>query len=303
MPRVSVIVPIYNTELYVARCLNSVLLQTVSDIEIICVNDCSSDKSAQVVKGFIRNDSRIRLINHNVNLGPGGARNTGIKAARSEYISFVDSDDYVDPNFLEYLYAATDSGRVDITSCGYRVVDEIGGTRWEHSPEDRIFGSLAENSVLWTATHPHFCDKLWRKALFTEGDIWCPENSYWEDVYAIPKILFNARSFKSGGQVLYHYFNRAGSITNSSGKKHLIDLLLAIDSVKDFLIEKGVYKKEAGPFKTFYEGLFSFHAKRIEQIGTSSINETDKFVRLCALLSRGYSEFDNQLRTAHRPLA
>ncbi|MGB9143044.1 MAG: hypothetical protein WCB71_12685, partial [Aestuariivirga sp.] len=74
----------------------------------------------------------------------------------------------------------------------------------------------------------------------------------------------------------------------------------AIDSVKDFLIEKGVYEKEAGPFKTFYEGLFSFHAKRIEQIGTSSINETDKFLRLCTLLSRGYSEFDNQLRAARR---
>src|SRR5262245_3339417 len=103
MPEISVIVPIFNTDKYIAKSLNSIIGQSFSDIEIICVDDCSSDKSANVVKAFARNDARIRLIRHATNLGPGGARNSGIEAARGEFLVFIDSDDYVDPNFVEIL--------------------------------------------------------------------------------------------------------------------------------------------------------------------------------------------------------
>jgi len=296
MPEISVIVPIFNTEKYIAKSLNSIIGQSFSDIEIICIDDCSSDKSANVVKAFARNDARIRLIRHATNLGPGGARNSGIEIARGEYLVFIDSDDYVDPNFVETLRQATDGGRIDIASCGYRVLDDSGLTEWEYSPEDRLVDNSTRKSMLWGTTHPHFCDKIWRKSLFVDNNITLPTNCYWEDVHSIPSLLYHARHVRCCGQILYHYFNRSGSITNSGGKKHLIDLLLAIDNIKDFMIARGIYQAELKEFRFFYEGLFDFHARKLRRNRMIEAGDTDKFLRLSNLLRQGYSEIDDRLR-------
>lgn len=296
MPDVSVIVPVFNTEKFVSRCLDSILAQSLSDIEIICVDDCSSDRSSHVVRAFARNDSRVHLIRHATNLGPGGARNTGIKLARGDYLIFIDSDDYVDPNFVEFLRRATDGGRIDIATCGYRVFGETGLTEWEHSPEDRYVDNSVRKSMLWSVTHPHFCDKIWRRSLFIDNDISLPTNCYWEDVFTIPSLLYHARNLRCCGKVLYHYFNRSGSITNSGGKKHLIDLLLAIDNNKDFMIAKGIYQVELEDFQAFYEGLFAFHARKLRKNGMTDAGDTEKFLRLSSLLQQGYASIDDRLR-------
>lgn len=101
---ISVILPIYHVEEYIKQCVYSLINQTYKDIEIICINDCGLDNSITLVKELQKKDSRIRLINHDENRGLGGARNTGIKAARGEYITFIDSDDYCDKTMLEKLY-------------------------------------------------------------------------------------------------------------------------------------------------------------------------------------------------------
>jgi len=296
MPHVSVIVPIFNTERLIPKCLNSILGQSMPDIEVICVDDCSSDSSAQVVRSFARTDSRIRLIRHSTNLGCGGARNSGIQSARGEYVAFVDSDDYVDPSFLEFLYQATDSGRIDIAACGYRVYDDNGLTEWDFSPEDKVVDNLVKKSMMWGVTPPHFCDKIWRKSLFADNGILFPTNSYWEDVSTTPMLLYYAKNIRCGRQILYHYFNRSGSITNTGGKKHLIDLLLAIDGIKDFMIEKGLYQAEAKEFTRFYEDLFEFHARKLRKNGMANEKDTKKFLRLISLIKQGYSNLDDGLR-------
>lgn len=104
MPKVSVIIPVYNTEKYISQCLDSVCGQTLKDIEIICINDCSTDSSFKIVQDFAQKDSRIRLIDFPENKGAAAARNAGIEAATGEYIGFVDSDDFVDLDFYEKLY-------------------------------------------------------------------------------------------------------------------------------------------------------------------------------------------------------
>ncbi len=104
MPKVSVIIPVYNTEKYLRKCLDSVCNQTLSDIEIICVNDCSTDSSLEILKGYASKDNRIKLIDFKENKGSAVARNTGIDEATGEYIGFVDSDDWVDLDFYEKLY-------------------------------------------------------------------------------------------------------------------------------------------------------------------------------------------------------
>lgn len=104
MPKISVIIPVYNTEKYLPRCLDSVLNQTLSDIEVICINDCSPDNCLSILKEYAQRDSRIKLIDFEENKGAAVARNRGIDEAQGEYIGFVDSDDFVDLDFYEKLY-------------------------------------------------------------------------------------------------------------------------------------------------------------------------------------------------------
>ena len=104
MPKVSVIVPVYNTEKYLPKCLDSLTGQTLSDIEIICINDCSPDNSLAVLQEYAKKDNRIKIIDFKENKGVSIARNTGIDTATGEYIGFIDSDDFIDLDFYEKLY-------------------------------------------------------------------------------------------------------------------------------------------------------------------------------------------------------
>ncbi len=115
MIKVSVIVPVYNTDQYLTKCLNSLCNQTLADIEIICIDDCSTDNSYVVLKEYESRFNNIKIIKHAENQGESGARNSGLAAATGEYIGFVDSDDWVDLNFYEKLYAKAKEMNADIT--------------------------------------------------------------------------------------------------------------------------------------------------------------------------------------------
>ncbi|GHT39998.1 hypothetical protein AGMMS49921_00540 [Endomicrobiia bacterium] len=101
MPTISDIIPIYNVESYIQQCLESVLAQTFQDIEILCVNDCGTDNSMQIVKKYAQKDSRIHIVHLEINKGLGAARNTGLKMAGGKYIACIDSDDYVEPDMFK----------------------------------------------------------------------------------------------------------------------------------------------------------------------------------------------------------
>ncbi len=120
MPKVSVIIPVYNTEKYLRKCLDSVCNQTLSDIEIICVNDCSTDNSFEILKEYASKDDRIKLIDFKENKGAAVARNTGIDEAKGEYIGFVDSDDFIDLDFYEKLYKEAINKNADIVKGAYK---------------------------------------------------------------------------------------------------------------------------------------------------------------------------------------
>ena len=119
MPKISVIIPVYNTADFLPRCLNSLCTQNLQDIEIVCVNDGSTDDSLSVLEKFAKKDKRIRIINSKENKGVSSARNRGISAAKGKYISFVDSDDYVDEDFLSKLYARAEETSADIVKGNY----------------------------------------------------------------------------------------------------------------------------------------------------------------------------------------
>ena len=104
MAKISVIIPVYNTEKYLRRCLDSVCNQTLSDIEIICINDCSTDNSLEILREYSAKDERVKVIDFKKNKGAAVARNIGIDEAQGECLGFVDSDDFVDLDFSEKLY-------------------------------------------------------------------------------------------------------------------------------------------------------------------------------------------------------
>lgn len=113
-PKISIIIPVYNVEKYLAECLDSCINQTLEDIEIICVDDCSPDNSIKILKEYQQKDSRIKIFRHKKNRNLGGARNTGIENATGEYICFVDSDDYIDTKACQILYNTIKELDVDL---------------------------------------------------------------------------------------------------------------------------------------------------------------------------------------------
>lgn len=117
--KVSVIIPVYNVEIYLAECLDSVLQQTLRDIEIICINDGSTDRSSEVLQEYVNKDSRIIIINQE-NKGLGSARNRGLEIATGEYVAFLDSDDWVDVDYYEKLYNTATKYNAEIACAGYK---------------------------------------------------------------------------------------------------------------------------------------------------------------------------------------
>ena len=125
MPKVSVIIPFNNVENYIEECLNSVLSQTLDDIEVILINDASTDRTLEIVEWYLQKDSRIKLININERKGQGFARNRGIEIATGEYIGFVDSDDFIESDMFECLYNSAKTNNTDISMCQVREYDDI----------------------------------------------------------------------------------------------------------------------------------------------------------------------------------
>jgi glycosyltransferase involved in cell wall biosynthesis/CDP-glycerol glycerophosphotransferase (TagB/SpsB family) len=126
MPKVTVIVPVYNVEKYLPECLDSILNQSLTDIEIICVNDVSPDNSASILKEYSEKDERVRIITHEQNQGLGPARNSGVAVSTAPYISFIDSDDFIAPNMMESLYKLITSEKAEMAWCGTAKVSETG---------------------------------------------------------------------------------------------------------------------------------------------------------------------------------
>ena len=125
MAKVSVIVPVYNIEVHLKQCLDSIVAQTINDLEIICVDDGSTDTSLQILQKYAAEDSRFRIITQ-ANAGPGAARNAGLKIATGEFLIFLDSDDWFEADFLELMVKRAEETAADVTIC--RAVEFDAGT-------------------------------------------------------------------------------------------------------------------------------------------------------------------------------
>ena len=248
-PYFSVIVPFYNVEKYIEKCLESIQGQTFSDIEIICVDDCGKDNSSKIVKKLAKEDCRIKVVKHSKNKGLGAARNTGMKYAQGEYVLFVDSDDWIDINTLQILYDKIQETRLDVISFKVNVW-------WENlqkmtdmfyfSPFVNLPEGYFELNDANLYTYPSCVwNKVYKRSFLQENNIYCPENLYFEDVEFYFKIFIYAKEHYVINKNLYYYRRRDDSIlgsscSNPSVAEHMFD---AGERIYKFLVKNKLFKQ------------------------------------------------------------
>lgn len=226
MTKVSVVVPIYNTEKYLRRCIDSLINQTIDGIEIILVNDASTDGCLDIIEEYQKEyPEKVKTINSTINKRQGGARNLGVEIATGEYLGFVDSDDYVDFELYEKMYNEAISNNYDYVECDWFVDDEEKHTKKVfHSLA--IIGNLAiekKRELIINATS--IWTKIYKTKIFKEKAIKFPEFLSYED---IPLIVSTPIFFDNRGKVnepLYYYVKRPESTTTLKNSMHHFDRL------------------------------------------------------------------------------
>lgn len=242
MPVVSVIIPIYNAASTLQESVDSVRRQSLKDIEIICVDDGSQDESYGLLKKIASEDYRVKLIRHQKNLGAGGARNTGIRVARSPYITGVDSDDLLEEGALEKAHNEMISQAVDVVSYGFHRIDEQGEVISTVLPKRRVKLNSGRDFNIFKGG-PIFWNRLWQRRVFVDNNVWFPENIAHEDVATIPRALFFCKGISYLPEALYRYRRRAGSLSNSSTRMSAMDLFRAHEILIKFLLENNIYRQ------------------------------------------------------------
>lgn len=212
MPKVSIIVPAYNAEKTLAACLGSLVHQTLPDIEIILVNDCSTDSTLSIMLDCeAQFPEKIIVINSDRNRGAGGARNVGLFYASGEYIGFTDSDDIVVPEMYEKLYRKAIEGDYDIVDCGY--YNESTDSAIVHTSDDLagILDDRKRSELI--ASGGYFWSRIFKKTFFDELGIRFRENCILEDCETLMLTFAKAHSIGNVKEILYCYKNYDTSIS------------------------------------------------------------------------------------------
>lgn len=220
---ISVIVPVYRVEPYIEKCIDSIVNQTYERLEIILVDDGSPDTCGEICDRYAKEDSRIRVI-HKENGGLSDARNVGMERASGEYIAFIDSDDWIEPNMIEVLYRACVDSGARMACCGRFDANEDYSKRKGICPnkdevvstEDMLNYMLSSNGTSCIA-----CDKLYHKDLFL--GVRFPKGKIYEDIPTVYKCVIRAEKIALCAIPLYNYYHRSTAITNMSFSPRLFD--------------------------------------------------------------------------------
>ena len=237
-PKVSVIVPTYNNEAYLEKCLKSLVQQTLKEIEIIVVNDGSEDNTESILNIFAKHDSRIRVI-YQRHQKQGAARNSGMKVAKGEYIGFVDSDDWVDLNYYEKLYKAAKKHNVDIAlATNVRIGNGKTKKRLEIAAEVVASTLQSKIDIGNQAKNPCPTNKIYRRSMLEENNIVWLEGCYCEDKLFTIQAVYYANGIVAVPGVNYYYYRNPKSTVNSKSRKLANDKKRAKLDVLNFLKEK-----------------------------------------------------------------
>jgi len=234
--KVSVIVPVYNGEKWLNRCLRSLVNQTLKEIQIICVNDCSTDNSLAILQQYVKKDKRIMIKNLKKNGGESIARNNGLKIAKGKYIAFIDQDDYVDLDFYEKLHECTKNCSVDVVK---------GNVKQKNNGVETI--SALNSNIKKNRFHFvfHWWSAIYKASFLRHNNIQLQENTILgADLIFLIKAVVNANKIITVDDVFYHYIRRVNSGDSKILNYKKINSLFKVFSyIFDYLSKKKISKK------------------------------------------------------------
>ncbi len=206
-PVVSIVIPVYNVEKYINRCIDSLLNQTYKNIEIILINDGSQDNSLKILKQYEKKYNFIKVLDQK-NSGPAVARNNGIMMVNTEYLMFIDSDDYVEDDYVETFYNAIKDTEYDVVMGGFKKTDGISISFQREIPEGEFSKYIVTGPV----------SKIYRTSFIKKNHIYFLDTNSSEDIYFNLKIINLNANIKTFNYIGYYYFDNLSSISNTKHK-------------------------------------------------------------------------------------
>lgn len=283
MIKVSIIVPVFNVGKYLRKCLDSLVHQTLQDIEILVVNDGSTDESQIIIEEFQERFPLIIKAFTKENGGLSDARNFGLEWARGEFLGFVDSDDFVSPTMFEDMYKLAIKHAAEIVICNLQKVNEGGNvtqklTQIPNMPE-KI--DLATHFSVFSDISYFACNKIFRKDLFQNKRF--KKGVHFEDIQLIPQLVLASSTIAQTQNYHYQYLERKDSLSKTHSKKGL-DILQAVEDV-EVAFKNSVYSTKRAELKNFQilEGIYSFLAYlafvKDEKVFAEMSEELQKFIK------------------------
>lgn len=266
-PLVSVIVPVYNVEKYIHRCINSILQQTYKNLEVILIDDGSLDKCGMICDEYEKLDERVKVI-HQENAGLSVARNTGLMNCNGEFITFVDSDDFISLDYIDVLYSNMDN--FDYVSCGFFRTDCEENVKSVFSPveeivltgEDALFEYYSKAKRNVNINCVYVWGKLYRREVWK--GLYFPKGLIFEDIYLMPYILLRCEKVKFIPYRGYYYRETPNSITNTSNVEHRKKAF--VDSFVIWNNHENLYSEYS-----LYELVIAVECLKIDKIITQTI--------------------------------
>jgi glycosyltransferase involved in cell wall biosynthesis len=261
-PKVSIIVPVYNVETYLDTCVESLLCQSLRDIEIILIDDGSQDRCPEMVDEYATNDSRIIAI-HQKNGGVSAARNTGLDCATAPYVMFCDPDDFYDANMCELMLDSIESSTADIVACGTKILYEID--ELYKAADERYYSLKFEGLKESKELSERACDvscwnKIFRRSIITEHGLRFPAGLKFEDFYFFHAYMVYAKQIFFLKEKLHNYRRRVGSIMNqtfNSRRTSSLDHLKCSILLWDLFKKEGILEeRKEYIYDIFFEGFY-----------------------------------------------
>ena len=281
--KISVIVPVYNVENYLEKCLNSLVNQTLQEIEILVINDGSTDNSQKIIEVFQHKFPQKIKVFTKENGGLSDARNFGIDRASGNFLAFVDSDDYVSENMLQEMYDLAIKNEAELVICNLQKVDEHGNVTQKLTQIPNLSEKidLEKNFSVFSDISYFACNKIFKRELF-EGKRF-QKGMHFEDIELIPQILLQCKTLAKTDAYHYQYLERSNSISKSHTERGL-DILKAVEHV-EIAFENSVYSNKKKELKGFQilEGVYTFLAYlafvKDEEVYDKMSSELKKFIK------------------------
>ena len=253
MPRISIIIPFYNAEKYIERCLDSVLAQTFTDFEVICVDDGSKDNTYQILQNYAKKDDRIKAYIQE-NGGPSAARRNALSKATGKYLMFCDSDDWFEPNMCQTLFEAIEQNDVDVVCCNAQVSDEKDNIqRTDHLEYyiNKQNGIHQISNEIIQKTNVLLWNKIWKKSLVDQYQVDFPPCREYDDSCFFMQYMSVAKKIMYLDDKLYNYFRRQDSVMGKVAQKKdktYFDKLYTAKFYFDFLEKHNLFLQNKNSF-------------------------------------------------------